>query len=348
MIRYKVTRGKLAVTISEHGNLESAKNTDIKNEVEGQTTIISIKPEGSQVKKGDLVAELDSATLRDNLINQEITTKRAQADLDNAIKTRTVAEISVNEYLEGTYPQEQQTIKGEIKLAESELARATDRLDWSQSMLKNQYVSASQVLADSMSKSKSEISLANANKKWYVLENFTKQKQITELRANVNKAESDELAKKSTFELEKSKEEKLRRQIDKCKLYAPGDGLIVYANDNSKFGNNGPQIEEGATVRERQTIFSLPDITNMRVNTKVHESMIDRVDRGLPARIKVDALPNLSLEGTVQTVQPLPDAGSFFSSDVKQYTTYVSINSTQPALRPGMIRAGGNPGHAAR
>ena len=50
----------------------------------------------------------------------------------------------------------------------------------------------------------------------------------------------------------------------------------------------------------------------------------------------MDALPNLSLEGTVQTVQPLPDAGSFFSSDVKQYTTYVSINSTQPALRPGM------------
>ena len=221
VIRYKVTRGKLAVTITERGNLESAKNTDIKNEVEGQTTIISIKPEGSQVKKGDLVAELDSATLRDNLVNQEITTKRAQADLDNAIKTRTVAEISVNEYLEGTYPQEQQTIKGEIKLAESELARATDRLDWSESMLKTQYVSASQVLADSMSKSKSEISLANANKKWYVLENFTKQKQITELKANVNKAESDELAKKSTFELEKTKEEKLRRQIDKCKLFAP-------------------------------------------------------------------------------------------------------------------------------
>ena len=41
------------------------------NEVEGQTTIISIKAEGTPIKKGELVAELDSATLRDNLTNQD-------------------------------------------------------------------------------------------------------------------------------------------------------------------------------------------------------------------------------------------------------------------------------------
>jgi len=86
LIKYKVSRGKLPVTIVERGNLESAKNTDVQNEVEGQTTIISILPEGKEVKKGDLVCELDSATLRDNLINQEITTRRAKADLDNAEK----------------------------------------------------------------------------------------------------------------------------------------------------------------------------------------------------------------------------------------------------------------------
>ncbi len=338
IVRYKVTRTKLPVTIVERGNLESAKNTDVTNEVEGQTTILSILPEGKQVKKDDLVAELDSATLRDNLVNQEITTRRAKADLDNAEKTKIVAEISVNEYLLGTFPQEEQTIQGNMKLAESDLTRAKDRLEWSEAMFKNQYVSASSVLADKMTKQKAEISLANSKTQWTVLQNYTKKKQITELEANVKKAESDELAKKSTYELEKGKEEKLRKQITKCKIYAPGDGLIVYANDSNQMrgGQSGPMIEEGATVRERQKIFSLPDIQHMRVNTKVHESMIDRVSIGLPARIKVDALPNLQLTGTVQSVQPLPDAGSFFSSDVKQYTTQVSVDSSQPALRPGM------------
>ena len=74
----------------------------------------------------------------------------------------------------------------------------------------------------------------------------------------------------------------------------------------------------------------------MRVNTKVHESMIDQVSRGLPARIRVDAAPNEPLTGTVESVAPLPDPTSFFSSDIKVYTTLVTIDKGLPALRPGM------------
>ncbi|HEV3168265.1 MAG TPA: efflux RND transporter periplasmic adaptor subunit, partial [Isosphaeraceae bacterium] len=101
-------------------------------------------------------------------------------------------------------------------------------------------------------------------------------------------------------------------------------------------GSNTPQIEEGAQVRERQKIFSLPDITKMQVNTKVHESMVDRVARGQRARIRVDALPNGELTGSVKTVAPLPDPSSFFSSDIKVYSTLVSIDKGPSQLRPGM------------
>src|SRR5581483_8533590 len=128
-----------------------------------------------------------------------------------------------------------------------------------------------------------------------------------------------------------------KRQIEKCKLYAPGDGLVVYANDTNQFrGNNQPLIEEGAIDRERQKIFSLPDIEHMQVNTKVHESMVDRVRSGQPAKIRVDAFANLPLTGTVQKIQPLPDPNSFFSSDVKVYSTIVGIDQTNTSLRPGM------------
>ena len=337
VIVYRVEPRNLPVTVVERGNLESGKNDDVTNHVEGQTTIIFILPEGRQVKKGELVAELDSATLRDNLVNQEITTSRAKADLDNAEKTLIVAQIAVKEYLEGTFIQEEQTIQSDIKLAQSELERATDRLNWSEKMKIKSYVSDSQVLADKMSKQKSEISLSNARTKLDVLRKYSKEKQVTELEASVKKAESDKFAKEQTFSLETSKEKKLRVQIEQCKLFAPNDGLVVYANDQNQMrGNNGPMIAEGETVRERQKIFSLPDVTKMRVNTKVHESMIDRVAVGLPAKIKVDALPELSLQGKVESVQPLPDAGSFFSSDVKMYTTLVSIEGYSSGLRPGM------------
>ena len=170
-----------------------------------------------------------------------------------------------------------------------------------------------------------------------MLRKYTKGKKITELKAEVEKARSDMLAKQETYNLEKSKEQKLRDQISKTILRAPNDGLVVYANETNRFGgNNQPQIEEGAQVRERQKIFSLPDISRMRVNTKVHESMIDRITPGLSARLRVDAFAGQVLNGKVESVQPLPDPSSFFASDIKVYTTQVAIDKGHGGLRPGM------------
>lgn len=336
VIKYRVTRGRLPVIVNERGSLESSSNQDVVNTVEGMTTIISIMPEGTRVEKDEVVCELDSANLRDQLVTQEITTKRAFADLEQAQKTREVAEISVKEYLEGTFPQEQESAEGQIKLAEADLVRARERSEWSDKMLKIGYVTSSQNTADHLTLQKSEFSLREARTKLEVLQKYSRQKQVKELQANVEKALSDELAKKATYELEMSKERKLKVQIASCTLKAPGKGLVVYANEANRFGSNQPQIEEGASVRERQKIFSLPDITQMRVNTKVHESMVDRIHKGLKARIRVDAFAQQVLDGTVENVQPLPDPTSFFASDVKVYTTLVGIDNPLPGLRPGM------------
>jgi hypothetical protein len=125
--------------------------------------------------------------------------------------------------------------------------------------------------------------------------------------------------------------------IANCKITAPSDGLVVYANDPGRnFGSTQPQIEEGATVRERQKIFSLPDISKMQVNTKVHESQIDNVKAGMKARVRVDAFADQNLSAGVKDVAPLPDPSSFFSSDIKVYTTHVTIDQSLPGLRPGM------------
>ena len=72
--------GKLRVTAVEKGVVESSSNYDAYCLVEGQTTLIKILPEGSAVKKGQIVCELDSAALRDRLVNQKITTKTAEAN----------------------------------------------------------------------------------------------------------------------------------------------------------------------------------------------------------------------------------------------------------------------------
>jgi RND family efflux transporter MFP subunit len=339
MIVYEIRPATLPVTVIERGSLESSHNQDVYCQVEGQTTIIFIEPEGSRVTKGQVVCELDSAALKDQLTNQYIATEGAKAAYQNAKLTREVAEIAVTEYVEGVFQQELQTAKGEIALADAELKRAADRLEWSNRMLTKGYVSVAQNVADKVTLQQKGFSYEQSQTKKSVLEKFTKEKTIKELQSDVEKARSDELAKQQTWDLELKKQKKLEVQIEHCKLLAPSDGLVVYANDPSRFGGSSqPQVEEGATVRERQKIFSLPDISKMQVNTKVHESMIDRLKVGLRARIRVDAFADKELMGTVTKVNPLPDTASFFSSDVKVYTTLVSIDDPKglTGLRPGM------------
>src|SRR5437773_2493719 len=65
----EVKPGKFKVSVTEVGSLEAAQRMDVMCQIEGRTTIISILPEGTRVKKGDLVCELDSASLRDQLVN---------------------------------------------------------------------------------------------------------------------------------------------------------------------------------------------------------------------------------------------------------------------------------------
>ncbi len=337
VLTYQVRPVELPIAVEERGSLESSQNVDVYCLVEGGTTIIRIEPEGTKVKKGKIICELDSAALKDTLINQRITTKSAEANFLNAKLTREVAEIAVREYVEGVYVQELASVEGEIKLAESDLMRAEDRLDWARRMFKKGYVSMATKVSEELNFKKANFTLEQAQSKKDVLVKYTREKTIKELESEVKKAHSDELAKSATWELEKGKESKLETQIKNCTLIAPIDGLIVYANDPSRmFGSNQSQIEEGATVRERQKVISIPDISKMQVNAKVHEAQIYQIKSQLKAQIRVDAFADAQLTGTVTDVAPLPDPGNIFSSDIKVYTTRIRIDDPREGLKPGM------------
>lgn len=58
--------------------------------------------------------------------------------------------------------------------------------------------------------------------------------------------------------------------------------------------------------------------------------------QGQPASIRVDAFPERTFKGHVKSVATVASSSDFMSSDVKVYTTIVSIDETIEGLRPGM------------
>ena len=351
-----VKPGKLSVTVVERGSLEAPSNADAYCLVEGRTTIITLVPEGTPVKKGQIVCVLDSAALKDQLVNQRITVKAAEANYENAKLAREVAEIAVVEYSEGIFKSEMKVLKDAITAAQSTIQKADARLERTrvarrrvQDMLatRGAATTPSDVVAEldvqdrlesaELTLLRERMTLDQAKNKQDLLEKITLPRTMRELRDDVERKRSAELAKKAAWELESIKARKLERQILNCDILAPTDGLVVYANDPMRpVEGNAVQIEEGATVRERQKIFSLPDITRMQVNTKVHESQTNKLARGMKARIRVDAFAAETLDGTVIDVAPLPDPIYFDRSGPKVYTTKVKIDRPLPGLKPGM------------
>src|SRR6185436_11517734 len=87
-----VRRGPLHIAVTSSGNLKAADTVRLMSGVEGRTTILSLAPEGTQVKKDDVVCELDATALVERRIQQSITVGNAEAALVKASQARAIQE----------------------------------------------------------------------------------------------------------------------------------------------------------------------------------------------------------------------------------------------------------------
>jgi len=137
------------------------------------------------------------------------------------------------------------------------------------------------------------------------------------------------------LELHQQRFDQLKEQLNLTKIYAPQDGLVIYASSSNQ--GSGVLIEEGATVRQKQEIIKLPDVTQMMVEIRVHESHVQKIKPGLSAYVTIDSLPEQQFKGVVRKVAVLPDASSrFYNPNLKVYATEVLISDDIPDIKPGI------------
>ena len=55
----------------------------------------------------------------------------------------------------------------------------------------------------------------------------------------------------------------MKAQVARCTIKAPSDGIVVYSN--SRYWDESSRIRPGGQLYYRQEIFSLPDLSKMRV-----------------------------------------------------------------------------------
>jgi HlyD family secretion protein len=376
---YEVKQGPLRISVTETGTIQPKEKIIVKNQVEGQTTIVYLLDEGTKVKKGDLMMELDSSTLSDKKIDQEIAVQnaeaaridasenyevaknQAQSDVDQAKLNYDFAKQDLEKYIQGEYPNQLKEAESQITLAEEELAQAKDRLDWSEKLYKEGYLSQSELEKDRLSYSQKDLAQELKKRDKQLLENYTNKRQLAKLesdvnqaksalermtrkaKANVAQAEANKAAKQAENERKYAQLKKIENQIEKTKIYAPADGTIIYATSAEmgmrRFGGMTEPLKLGNSVRERQELIHLPTTSGFIVNLSIPESSMDKVKVGLPVRVTVDTIPNVAYTGTVTSVSSVVNAqNAFMNPDLKTYDTIVTLENggNMDLLRSGM------------
>jgi HlyD family secretion protein len=339
-----VQRTDLYPALTAGGRVESVRRTVIQCELEnihagvmgqrltagGASVLLSIVPDGSVVHKGDVLAVLDSSDYEEVLRQEQMTVERARADFKAAELSNEIAKLAVHEFRDGSMKEAIKEFEGSLALAESDLVRIKDRLDWARRMKKKGYVPAAQVSSEEFNHARALFALSEERAAYELYTKWMAPHTLRELEVNV-------LGTQATLDYERSRltrhldrQARLEKQVKLCTLRAPHDGFVIYANDTRRH----IIIEEGMDVRQRQTLMYLPELDKLEVVTTLHESIVREVAKGMRAKVRVEGLPGRKLEGRVTEIATLPTFNWF--SDVRYFDSKVRLENPPQGILPGM------------
>ncbi|MEQ8908256.1 MAG: efflux RND transporter periplasmic adaptor subunit [Vicingaceae bacterium] len=264
----KVEKGNFKIEVNTSGELQAKKSEDIKGPTAlrahgiWQVKITDLITEGSYVKEGDYVAQLDKSEVGTKIIAaatevEKITSEYEQARLDTAIEMMNINDELLN-----------------LKYAIEEKQLVYDQSTYEAPAVKRQ----------------AEIELEKAKR------SFDQKKNSLLLKREQNNAKLHQI--NLSLKQEQSKLSRLEELQDKLRILAPKDGMVVYKRTwNGEKITSGSQISVWDP-----TVATLPDLSRMVSKTYVNEIDISQMKVGLTVNLTVDAFPDKAFTGTISTI----------------------------------------------
>ena len=368
---YVVKPVDLSITLTEDGELKPKNSVDVKCEVEGRATILWVVEESTRVKKGDRLVELADDAIKDRIRAKEIEFSRFKSSLEaateelvitkseNASKDKKaeidldIARLELEKYLKGDFEKALKAVEISVKQTELDITRIEEDLRKNQDLHDRGFVMKSKVelLKIELEKAKMTRDQNELSKKILLTYELTKnRKQKTsdverageELDRERKRAQSRE--KQAEAKLEEQEKllamceddlNRLKEQRDKCKIFAPVEGVVQYPSENHGWHDQN-RIIPGETVYEGQTMVVLPDTSQMIVQTRIHEADRHKCEEGLECLVTVPAVPGTTFTGRVSKIARYADsANRWLNPELKEHTTEVLLDETDAALSPG-------------
>jgi RND family efflux transporter MFP subunit len=264
----KVKQGEFKVVVTTAGELRAVKFVQVQGPPNAQQAesyqmkIASIVPEGTVVKEGDVVAELDRSGIAAKRAEVFIALQKAEAQFEQAQLDSTLNLSKAREDMKTMELQlEEKRIAKEQSIYEAPSIRRQAEIDYE----------------------KAERALAQA-KVDYKTKTEQAQAKMREVGADVERS--------------RNKLEIVDRVMQGFTIRAPSDGMVIYVKEwNGKKKTAGSQISSWDP-----TVATLPDLSRMETITYVNEIDVRKIAVGHPVSITLDADPTKHLTGKVTAV----------------------------------------------
>jgi len=264
----RVQRGVFTVTVTPSGELKAREFVQITAPQNAQQAgayqmkISSIVPEGSVVKQGEVVAELDRSTLASKVQEVTLALQKAEAQYEQAMLDSTLALSGARENIRTM----------ELALEEKKLA-------------KEQAVYEAPTV-----KRQAEIDYERA------------QRALAQARTDYETRTEQSKAKMREVGADVARQRNLLGMVQAVMagftIRAPAPGMVIYVTEwNGRKRTTGSQVSAWDP-----TVATLPDLTQMESVTYVNEIDVRKVAVGQPVVITLDADPSKRLTGHVTSV----------------------------------------------
>lgn len=377
----EVSRGDFDITTTATGDLRARNQVEIRNQLDSESTIVEIVPEGTSVKKGDVLIRLNAENIQTRLDEQSLELENARAAViastedyeiqvsENESAKRAaelklaLAELELSRWEKGEVVSKRQEFEHALDRATKDEERLKEFYDRSKLLKAKDFYSEDKLKQDQLAyeeavaaKIKAQLNLDIYNKYEYQRDLKQKNSDVDEARAGVERVvrqnasklaskEADKKNKQRSLELREQKYQKDREQLDAATIKAPNDGLVVYSTslENSRWGGDEGPLQVGSKVYPNQTLIVLPDTSEMIAAVKVHESLAGRIRKGQPAAIKIDAMGEHRFTGEVESIGILAEQTSrWMDPTLREYTVKIALNvPPELAASEGSGKAGG-------
>jgi RND family efflux transporter MFP subunit len=292
--------GPFLVTVTTSGELQAKSSINIMGSENAraayiwQMKITNIIPEGTVVKKGDFVADLDKSEItgkfKDSQLSvQKLDAQYLQTKLDSALALSQARDELVNL----SYTQEEKRLALEQSAYEAPAMRRQAEIESERAQ--RAYEQA---------------------KKNYV----TKTEQA---KAKARAAEADLMKERQRLDL-------YQKTMAEFTIKAPADGMVIYARE----WNGKKKVVGSTISAWEPTVATLPDLREMESITYISELDIQKIALGQSVKLKLDADPNKQLTGIVAAVANIGEQRPNSDSKVFEVRIKVNESDTtlRPAM----------------